>query len=122
MGADERVSYTAIAFDRDGLESVAADPIEVASEGYALTATARPDGVHLEWNPRRDEEFVSARASCASGLLGPTEPRQLDHGSTFVDETGNPGSRYRYVVTLERRGCDSRTSVDSPVEIRIPGE
>lgn len=117
--ADERVAYTAIALDRDGLESAPAEPIEVASEGYALTATARPDGVHLEWRARADEGFQRARIVRA-GLLGAVELGVSESGS-FVDRDVEPGGRYRYVVVLER-GDATRAPPSSPVEIRIPGD
>jgi hypothetical protein len=58
VGAGQRVSYTLVAIDRDGLESAPGNPIEVESERYGLSATVRPDGVHLEWNDRSEEGFL----------------------------------------------------------------
>ena len=89
MGADERVSYTVVARDRDGLESAAAEPIVVESEGYALAATVRPDGVHLEWNPRTGEGYHGARIFLRRGL-GQKELAFVE-GSRYVHTDVKPG-------------------------------
>jgi fibronectin type 3 domain-containing protein len=117
VSSDERVSYTVVAVDRDGLASAPAEPIAVESEGYALTATARADGVHLDWNARADEGFRGARI-IRSGLFTQTELgfTESDH---FVDGDVKPGRRYRYVVVLEPRDSDPAPP-SSPVEILVP--
>jgi len=117
VGADERVSYTVVAYDRDGLESDAAKPIVVESEGYALTATARPDGVHLEWNPRTGEGYRGARIYLQRGL-GQKELAFVK-GSRYVHTGVRPGGSYRYTLVLERPD-GSRAPASSPVEIEFP--
>jgi len=115
--SDERVSYALVAVDEDGLESAPSDPIEVQSEGYALAATAREDGVHLEWRPRSEEGFVSARV-VRRGFLGDVALGSSAEGR-FVDTDVSSGSTYRYVVVLEKDD-GSQAAPSSPVEIRVP--
>jgi fibronectin type 3 domain-containing protein len=117
VGAQERVSYTLVAIDRDGLESSPAEPVDVTSVGYDLSATFRPDGVHLRWNPRTDEGFRGA-AVFAHGWLGPSEVTFVE-GDSWIDRSVEPGKRYRYTVTLERPN-GSRAPSSSPVEILVP--
>lgn len=117
VGADELVSYTAVALDRDGLESAPAEPVEVRSEGYGLGAAARADGVHLTWNTRAEEGYSSARV-VREGWIQSRELGFSESGE-FVDPEVKPGSRYRYVVQLERLD-GSRAPVSSPVEIEVP--
>jgi fibronectin type 3 domain-containing protein len=117
VAAGERVSYTMIALDRVGLESDPAEPVEVESESYGLSATARPDGVHLEWNPRTDEGYLGGRIT----RTGQFQQKTLGFSaeSSFVDADVRPGSTYRYFVVLE--GPDQRLAPrSSPVEISIP--
>ncbi len=117
VAAGERVAYSVIALDRDGLESDPAQPIEVTSEGYGLSATARPDGVHLEWNPRAEEGYRGGHIT-RSGML-----QQKDLGfspaSSFVDTDVRPGATYRYTVVLEGPN-QTLAPRSSPVEISIP--
>ena len=37
------------------------DPVAVAGVHYELTGRVERDGIHLEWNPRAHEGFVTAR-------------------------------------------------------------
>jgi len=117
VAADERVVYSLVAVDRNGLESATSQPAEVRSEGYRLVATALPDGVHLHWQGRTSEDFRSARILRGSGLrlseLGIVE------GDSFVDSDVTPGRRYRYVVVL-RRADASEAPPSAPVEIGVP--
>ncbi|HXV35850.1 MAG TPA: hypothetical protein VEC18_01805, partial [Myxococcota bacterium] len=117
VAAAERVSYTLTAVDRDGLESEFADAIEVESEHYALSATARSDGVHLEWSDRSGEGFRGAHVFRTALLqnknLGfSTEPR-------FVDRDVREGATYRYTVVFERAD-QSLAPRSEAVEIAIP--
>lgn len=115
LGANETVTYTLVAFDSDGLESNAAH-LDVTSVGYDLSAIARQDGVHLAWNPRREEGFTRAHVF----LLGlrRTELGSSEDG-TFHHREAKPGGRYRYAVVLER--ADGTLAPESsPVEIRLP--
>jgi fibronectin type 3 domain-containing protein len=117
VGADERVSYTVVARDRDGLESAAAELIFVESEGYGLAATVRPDGIHLEWNPRTGEGYHGARIFLHR-RLGQKELAFVE-GSRHVHTDVEPGARYRYTVVLERVDA-SQAPPSSPVEIAVP--
>jgi len=117
LGADERVSYTIVARDRDGLESAAAEPIVVESEGYELAATVRSDGIHLEWNPRTAEGYHGARIFLRREL-GQKELAFVK-GSRHVHTDVKPGGRYRYTVVLERADA-SQAPTSSLVEIEVP--
>jgi fibronectin type 3 domain-containing protein len=103
VGADERVSYTVVAF--------------VESEGYRLAATVRPDGIHLEWNPRTGEGYHGARIFLHR-RLGQKELAFVE-GSRHVHTDVEPGRRYRYTVVLERADA-SQAPPSSPVEIEVP--
>jgi fibronectin type 3 domain-containing protein len=117
VAAGQRVSYTLVAIDRDGLESDPANPIEVESERYGLSATVRADGVHLEWNGRADEGFrgghVFRTALLQNKNLGFSE------GNSFVDTEVKAGATYRYTIVLERTN-QSLAPKSAPVEISIP--
>jgi fibronectin type 3 domain-containing protein len=117
VAAGERVSYSLIALDHDGLESDPAESVEVESENYGLSATARVDGVHLEWNPRTEEGYHGGRVT-RTGLF---QQRTLGFspGNSFVDTEVRRGSTYRYFVVLE--GSDQKLAPrSSTVEISIP--
>ncbi len=117
VAAGQRVSYTLVAIDRDGLESSPANPIEVESERYGLSATVRPDGVHLEWDERTGEGFrgghVFRTAVLQNKNLG------FSAGNSFIDSDVRPGATYRYTVVLERND-QSLAPRSMPVEISIP--
>jgi fibronectin type 3 domain-containing protein len=117
VAAGQRVSYTLIAIDRDGLESGPANPIEVESERYGLSATARPDGVHLEWNDRADEGFRGGHVFRATFLQD--KSLGFSPGNSFVDTEVRAGATYRYAVVLERTD-QSLAPRSAPVEISIP--
>jgi fibronectin type 3 domain-containing protein len=115
--ADERIDYTLVAVDEDGLASDPAEPVVVTSVGYEISATARTDGVHLAWNPRSEEGFSGARVY-RIGALSRNELAFVTGGS-FVDTQAKPGGRYRYTVVLER--ADKTLAPASPVvEIQVP--
>jgi hypothetical protein len=106
-----------VAVDGDGLESAPSVPIEVESEGYALSATARKDGVHLEWRMRSEEGYVNARV-IRRGFLRDVELGSSREGR-FVDATVSPNGTYRYIVVLEKDD-GNKAAASSPVEIHIP--
>ena len=117
VSANEKVSYTVVALDRDGLESAAPQPIAVESVGYDLTATPLGDGVRLEWNPRHQEGFRGARVFLHRAL----RRSELAYvtGSHYVHSDVKPGRTYRYTVVLERdEGNPGPAS--SPVEATPP--
>jgi len=111
------VSYTLVAIDRDGLESDPSNPIEVESEHYGLSATVRPDGVHLEWIDRSEEGFrgghVFRTALLQNKNLG------FSPANSFIDTDVRAGATYRYTVVLERAD-QSLAPRSAPVEISIP--
>lgn len=119
VGAGETVTYTLLAFDDDGLESAPGDPVSVRSEDYDLRAEARPDGVHLEWNPRTDEGYRAARIF-RQGRLSQREFPAVT-GPRFVDTDVKPGRSYRYTVALLTAGGGTAPR-SAPVEIRVPPE
>jgi fibronectin type 3 domain-containing protein len=117
VGAGQRVSYTLVAIDRDGLESAPGNPIEVESERYGLSATVRPDGVHLEWKDRSEEGFRGGHIFRTALLQNKNLGFSLEN--SFVDTEVRPGGTYRYTVVLER--VDQTLAPRSaPVEISIP--
>jgi fibronectin type 3 domain-containing protein len=117
VAAGQRVSYTLVAIDRDGLESGPANPIEVESEHYGLSATVRRDGVHLEWRDRSDENFRGGHIFRTALLQNKNLGFSL--GNSFVDADVKAGTTYRYTVVLER--IDQTLAPRSaPVEISIP--
>jgi fibronectin type 3 domain-containing protein len=117
VAAGQRVSYTLVAIDRDGLESGPGNPIEVESERYGLSATARPDGVHLEWSDRADEGFRGGHVFRTALLQNKNLGFSL--GNSFVDTEVRAGATYSYTVVLERTD-QSLAPRSAPVEISIP--
>jgi len=117
VGAGQRVSYALVAIDRDGLESALSNPIEVESERYGLSATVRPDGVHLEWKDRSDEGFRGGHVFRTALLQNKNLGFTLEN--RFVDTAVRPGATYRYTVVLERMN-QTLAPRSAPVEISIP--
>ena len=117
VAAGEPLAYTVIARDRDGLESDPAQPIAVESEGYGLSARVKPEGVELEWNPRKAEGFRGARVFSRRGLRR-SELAFVD-GSRYLDRDVEPGRRYRYTVVLERADF-TQAPPSAPVEVVVP--
>jgi hypothetical protein len=98
VGADEAITYSLVAVDSDGLESVAAD-LPVTGVGYELSAQARGDAVELAWNPRSEEGWAGARIFL-HGLR--TEELGFSSDGRFVHAGLEPGKRYRYSLVLEK--------------------
>ena len=96
VGAGERVFYRVTALDRDGLESVASDWIEVESVGYGLRGDAYDAAVHLHWDPVVQEQFAEMQIL----LEGWFRPSQIDRVTSegFVHREVKSGKRYRYRV------------------------
>ena len=117
VAAGQRVSYTLVAIDRDGLESNPANPIEVESERYGLSVTVRPDGVYLEWKDRASEGFRGGHVFRAA--LFQNKNLGFSLGNNFVDTEARAGATYRYTVVLERTD-QSLAPRSAPVEISIP--
>ena len=117
----ETARYVVVAIDRDGLESRPSDLIAVRGVHYTLTGRAERDGIHLEWNPRKEEGFVAARVE----RLGWLRPERLGNteGGHFLDDDVDlaPGEVYRYVVVLER--ADETSAPPSrTLSVRIPSD
>ena len=112
VGAARPVTYTLVAFDRDGLESRPSEAVHVTSEGYALRPTPEPDGVHLSWNPRTEEGFRGARILRAGGLTR----RELPDRSPATSSTGTskPGRSYRYIVDPRNARTRARRRAPGP--------
>lgn len=117
VGADERIRYTLVAIDHDGLESGLAEPLEVQGEGYALTATPTGAGVRLEWNSRLEEGYGGAHI-LRRGRITQRELRFVQ-GSSYVDPEVKPGATYRYTIVLERPD-ESQAPPSSSVEVTVP--
>jgi len=117
VGAGQRISYTLVAIDRDGLESEPADPIEIESESYGLSATARPDGVHLAWNGRSEEGFRGGHVFRTALLQNKNLGFSVEN--SFIDTDVRAGATYRYTVVLEKTD-QSLAPRSAPVEISIP--
>jgi fibronectin type 3 domain-containing protein len=115
--AGQRVSYTLVAIDRDGLESDPGKAIEVESERYGLSATVRPDGIHLEWNDRSEEGFRGGHVFRTALLQNKNLGFSLEN--RFIDTDVRAGATYRYTVVLERNN-QSLAPRSAPVEISIP--
>ena len=118
VAADERVAYSLVALDRDGLESTQARPLEVQSAGYELSAEASAAGVRLSWNPREAEGYRGARVYVNSPLLG---RRELGFAADppFLHRDAEPGRSYRYTLVLERADA-STAPPSSPLEVAVP--
>lgn len=114
---DQSVSYSVIALDRDGLVSAESTPVAAVSAGYALSAVARSDGVHLSWNPRADEGWHATHIF-RGGAFGQAQIGVSFEGE-FHDSLAQLGRRYVYSVALVRPD-GSLGPASSPVEITIP--
>ncbi len=119
VGAGDRVTYTLVALDRDGLQSRPSKAVPVASEGYGLSAAVREDGIHLRWDPRTDEGFSRSRL-VRSGWFTRRKSAWSESGE-YVDREVVPGRRYRYVAILQRPDS-SEAPPSRPVEVRVPKE
>lgn len=117
VGAGERLSYAALAFDSDGLESERSDAISVTSVAYGLSVQARDADVHLQWSEEVQEGFSEARIL----RLGTFGDREIGRSPTasFVDRDVKPGHRYRYVVILVRED-GSEAPPSAVVEVEVP--
>ena len=117
VAASEALVYRLVAFDADGLESAASDPVEVRGEGYELAAAAAEGGIGLRWNPRPDEGYQAARVYRV-GRLRRTELARVE-GAAYVDAAAEPGRTYRYSVILERED-GSQAPASAVVEATLP--
>jgi hypothetical protein len=113
----EPISYVAVAFDTDGLESAPSEPADVVSTGYDLDATVREGAVYLSWDPDAARAFEAARVF-RLGLFRRQELARVE-ATSYLDADVAPGHRYRYVVVLERED-GTLLPASAPVEIEVP--
>ncbi len=115
VGAGEQVTYSLVAVDSDGLESIVSE-IQVTSVDYELSAKARADGIELAWNPRSQEGWSGARVFL-HGLR--TTELGFSRDGRFLHTDVRPGKRYRYTVVME--APDGTPAPGSaPIEITLP--
>jgi len=116
VAPDEDVRYAVGAFDRDGLRSLRAGPVDVHSAGYGLGAAVEDGGVVLTWAPRARTRLAEARIHLV-GTLGRTElGRAL--GTRFVVEAPAPGVQRYVVVGIRPDGSEAPPS--RPIEVDVP--
>lgn len=119
VAAGELVTYVLVAVDRDGLESRPSEPVATSGVRYGLAAEVEGDGIHLSWDPRRDEGFASARVERESWFgrrsLGTSETGH------FVDHSVEPGGTYRYVAVLLRPDT-SEAPASRPLAVHVPAD
>ena len=114
---DERVDYSLIAVDRDGLESAPSTPLTVRSQGYELTATVMRGSVHLHFNMRMDEGYRRASIQ-RRGVLGYSDIG-VTYDGAFVDPDVELDTRYEYTATLQRTdGTSGPTSTPVAIDVR----
>ena len=117
VGASEQLSYTVLAFDRDGLESDRSDPATGESVGYGLTAEVEGDTVTLRWDDAVQRELATTRV-LVEGAFGSAELARADTAS-FVHRGVRPGSTLRYQLIGVRP--DGKEAPASPVlEVKVP--
>lgn len=119
VGAGEKVDYSLVATDRDGLRSDPSDLLEVDSLGYGLSSDVVDGHVQLHWAAPKKRGLESVRVT----EIGTFRTRTLatvpdDH---FVDGATKPGHRYRYQVVGIR--ADGSTAPPSKIlEVAVPAE
>ncbi len=117
VGASEKVTYTVLAFDRDGLESDRSDPVEGESVGYGLTAEVEGTTVTLRWDEAVQRELAATRV-LVEGAFGSSELARADTAS-FVHSGVRAGSTLRYQLIGVRP--DGSAAPPSPLlEVKVP--
>ncbi len=110
VGPGEVVAYRVAAFDRDGLSSPAAGPVDVASEAYGLVAEVTPDGVILSWAPPERSGLSETQIFQVTTLRRTEIGRAV--GTRFRHRDPEPGSLRYQIVGLRP---DGSTAPGSPV-------
>jgi len=115
VGASEKLAYSVLAFDRDGLESDRSEPIEAESVGYGLTATVAGRDVTLRWDEGVARELASVRVM-KEGAFGSSELARTSETS-FVHHGASGTMRYRLIGIRP----DGSAAPTSPVlEVPVP--
>jgi len=117
VGAGERVYYSVVATDADGLESDRSQEIQVGSRGYSLRGKVRGGELHLRWSSKVQRHLSEVRV-LRLGTLGPREIARVRE-SRFVAKAGAPGSRQRFqLVGIRKDG--SQAPASQVLELEIP--
>jgi hypothetical protein len=117
VGANEKVSYALLAFDRDGLESERSDPVESESVGYGLGAEVEGDSVVLRWDEAVQRGLATVRVLVA-GSFGDDELARVDTPG-FVHRGVPRGKTLRYRL-VGVRPDGSAAPASPPLEVQIP--
>jgi fibronectin type 3 domain-containing protein len=117
VAAGERVTYSVVAIDLDGLESAPAQGVEVGGQDYDLRAAIVEGAIELRWDPRVGEGYDGAEVERDHWLERARTTRVT--GGVFRDTSATAGRRYAYRVTLVR-GDGSRAPTSAPVAIELP--
>jgi fibronectin type 3 domain-containing protein len=110
VGADEKLSYSVLAFDRDGLVSERSDPIESEGVGYGLVAELAGDEVRLRWDETIHGGLAAVRV-VSDGRFGEQELARVS--SVGFAERVEPGETRRYRLVGVR--ADGSEAPPSPV-------
>jgi hypothetical protein len=117
VGANEKISYALLAFDRDGLESEPSDPVESESVGYGLAAEVEGNTVTLRWDEAVQRELAVVRV-LVDGSFGDSELARADTPG-FVHRDVPRGKTLRYRLVGVRP--DGSEAPASPVlEVQVP--
>jgi fibronectin type 3 domain-containing protein len=117
VGANETITYSLLAFDRDGLESDRSDAIAGESIGYGLSADVAGDQVALRWDPEVQRELAAVRV-LVGGSFGDRELARVETPA-FVHRGVSAGETLRYRLVGVR--ADGSEAPPSPVlEVRVP--
>ncbi len=117
VGAGERILYTLLAFDRDGLESERSDAAEGQSVDYGLRAEIEGSSVTLRWDEAVQRELAAVRV-LRDGFFGDGEVARVTAAS-FVDRDAGAGSTQRYrLVGVRPDGGEAPAS--AVLEVTVP--
>jgi fibronectin type 3 domain-containing protein len=116
VGAGEPLSYSVLAFDRDGLVSERSEPIESAGVDYGLEAELEGESLRLRWDEVIHQEVATVRV-IREGRLGDEELARVS--SVGFSERVRPGQTLRYRLVGVR--ADGSDAPPSPVlEVKVP--
>jgi len=117
VGAGEALSYSVIAFDRDGLVSEPSDPIEATSVDYGLTAELNGASVLLRWDEAVQRDLAEVHV-LVEGRLGDDELARV-RAARFEHHGVERGERLRYRL-VGVRSDGSTAPPSSLLEVEIP--
>ncbi len=117
VGAGERIVYTLLAFDRDGLESERSDPAESQSVDYELRAEVEGTTVTLRWDEAVQRELATVRV-LRDATFGESELARVETAS-FIDRDPRAGSTQRYRL-IGVRPDGSEAPASAVLEVSVP--